>query len=124
MTAEARPPGRRPTVSRRRAGEGSPSVRVLSETTDLAAVAQDLERLALELRDAGRRRIPAEVSAASDALTCAAYLLRARQDASDGHPARTDLLHDAVALARSTVEATKYACRERMGARRGADHRV
>ncbi|MEU0007610.1 hypothetical protein ABZ079_25845 [Streptomyces sp. NPDC006314] len=98
-------------------------MRALPETTDLAAVARDLESLALELRDAGRRRIPAEVSAASDALICAAYLLRARQDVSDGRPARTDLLHDAVALARSTVEATKYACRERMGARRDADGR-
>lgn len=81
---------------------------------DLSTVIHHLEGLALELRDANRR-IP-EVNAACDALTCAAVLLRTQHGAMDGQ-ALTDLLHDAVGLARSTVEGTKYACRERMGVR-------
>ncbi|MGW1893545.1 hypothetical protein ACWCP6_25345 [Streptomyces sp. NPDC002004] len=87
---------------------------------ELTTVVQQLERLALELRDSRRLRIPAEVSAACDALSCAAVLLRTQQDSPDGHATHTDLLHDAVALARSTVEATKFACRERMGSGAGA----
>ncbi|WP_327419589.1 hypothetical protein [Streptomyces sp. NBC_01233] len=95
-------------------------MRVVQETTDLTTVVQDLERLALELRDPGRKRIPAEISAACDALTCAAHLLRTHQEFMDGNDTRTDLLYDSVALARSMVEATKYVCRERMGSRQGA----
>ncbi|MFI6403218.1 hypothetical protein [Streptomyces sp. NPDC050548] len=90
----------------------------LPETAaDLTAVVPHLERLALELRDAGSRRIPAEVSAACDALACAAVLLRTQQGVPDGHLTHTALLHDAMALARSAVEATKYACRARTGSR-------
>ncbi|MGW1373635.1 hypothetical protein ACWD6P_05060 [Streptomyces sp. NPDC002446] len=94
-------------------------------TVDLTTVVRQLETLAVELRGSHRQRIP-EVSAACDALTCAAVLLRTQQDGPDGaathadHATHTDLLYDAVALARSTVEAAKYACRERMGSRRGA----
>ncbi|MBQ0826569.1 hypothetical protein [Streptomyces tagetis] len=96
---------------------------VFPGTTDLTAVARELERLALELCDGERRRLPAELSAAGDALVCAALLLRARQGASDGTPVRPELLHDAVALARSTVETAKYACREHPGTRLGAGRR-
>ncbi|CAM3715171.1 hypothetical protein [Nocardiopsis rhodophaea] len=88
-------------------------------TVDLTTVVQHLEWLALELRDSHRQRMPAEISAACDALTCAAVLLRTQQDVPDGHAAHTDLLYDAVAFARSTVETTKMACRERRGSRRG-----
>lgn len=83
-------------------------------TVDLAAVVGYLEGLALELRASRRWRIP-EVSAACDALTCAAVLLRTQQDGSDSD---SDLLYDAIALARSTVEATKFAARERLGSHR------
>lgn len=88
---------------------------------DLTTVARDLERLASELRAPRLRRIPPEVSAACDALSCAAVLLRTQQDDPDGDATRSELLYDAVALARSAVEATKVACRERTGTRaRGA----
>ncbi|MER5296161.1 MULTISPECIES: hypothetical protein [Streptomyces] len=90
---------------------------------ELTTVVQHLEKLAWELRDSSRRRIPAEVSAACDALNCAALLLRTHQDVADGHTARMDLLYEAVALARSTVEATKMACREHAGARSRAGGR-
>lgn len=95
---------------------------VHEKTVDLATVVQHLETLALELRGS-HRRVP-EVSAACDALTCAAVLLRTQQDAPDGHATQADLLYDAVALARSAVEATKYACRERMGSRPGVNERI
>ncbi|MFE7650706.1 hypothetical protein [Streptomyces phaeoluteigriseus] len=81
-------------------------------TADLATIVRDLERLALELRAPRLRRIPPAISAACDALTCAAVLLRAQQNFPEGDATRTALLHDAVALARSTVETTKIACRE------------
>jgi hypothetical protein len=85
---------------------------VPEKVTDLAAVVRDLERLAGELGGASRR-VP-EVSAACDAVTCAAVLLRTQQ----GNPeSKTELLYDAIALARSAVEATKFACREHLGAR-------
>ncbi|MEU3914327.1 MULTISPECIES: hypothetical protein [unclassified Streptomyces] len=86
-------------------------------TADLTTVVRHLEDLARELRDPRRPSIPPEVSAASDALTCAAVLLRARQDPADGDLTRTDLLYDAVALARSAVESAKTACRARTGTR-------
>jgi hypothetical protein len=88
----------------------------LHETTaGLATIVRDLERLALELRAPHMRRIPPTISAACDALTCAAALLRAQQEPRDGDATRTDLLRDAVAMARSTVETTKMACREHRG---------
>ncbi|MGW1680855.1 hypothetical protein [Saccharopolyspora sp. NPDC002376] len=80
-------------------------------TADLTAIIDHLERLVLEIRASGRWRIP-EISAACDALACAAALLRTQQD---GNLAHAPLLHDAIALARSTVEATKFAARERIG---------
>ncbi|MFD4736162.1 hypothetical protein ACFY7Y_16325 [Streptomyces virginiae] len=86
-------------------------------TADLTTVVRQLEELARELRAPRLPRIPPEISAASDALTCAAALLRARQDATDGEATRTDLLYDAVALARSAVESAKAACREPTGTR-------
>ncbi|GAU68935.1 hypothetical protein SSP35_09_01790 [Streptomyces sp. NBRC 110611] len=91
-------------------------------TVDLAAVVQQLEALAGELRDASRRLTP-EVSAACDALGCAAVLLRSQQGAADGDAARSDLLYDAVAMARSAVESAKFACRARMGSRAGTSGR-
>lgn len=87
---------------------------VHESTTDLAAVVQYLERLALEFRSSDRWRIP-EVSAACDALACAAVLLRTQQDSPDGHLTHIELLRDALASARSAVEATKFAARERVG---------
>ena len=81
---------------------------------DIAVVVQYLERLTLELRVAGRWYIP-EFSAASDALACAALLLRTQHDRPDGHHAHIDLLRDAVSLARSAVEGAKFAVRERVG---------
>jgi hypothetical protein len=85
---------------------------VPEKVADLTTVVRDLERLAGEL-GGGSRRVP-EVSAACDALTCAAVLLRTQQDDPDS---KTELLYDAIALARSAVEATKFACREHLGAR-------
>jgi len=87
---------------------------VHESTADLAMVVQYLERLALELRSSDRWRIP-EVSAASDALACAAVLLHTQQDSPDGHLTHIELLRDALALARSAVEVTKFAARERVG---------
>ncbi|MFJ4202012.1 hypothetical protein ACIP2Y_20570 [Streptomyces sviceus] len=88
-------------------------------TVDLTTVVRDLEKLAAELRAPRLRRIPPEISAACDALSCAAVLLRTRQHVPGGDAMRGELLFDAIALARSTVEATKVACRERAGARVG-----
>ncbi|HKN54631.1 MAG TPA: hypothetical protein VJX66_19175 [Amycolatopsis sp.] len=85
---------------------------VHESAVDLPAVVQDLERLSLELRAEHRWRIP-EVSGACDALACAAVLLRTQGDGENP----TDLLYDAIALARSTVETTKFAARERTGDR-------
>ncbi|MGW8380582.1 hypothetical protein [Streptomyces sp. ODS28] len=87
---------------------------------DLTTVIHHLEGLASGLREA-HRRVP-EVNAACDALTCAAVLLRT-QHGSTGGQAHTELLHDAVGLARATVEGTKYACRDRMGTRQAAEGR-
>lgn len=87
---------------------------VYESTADLTSVAQHLETLAMELRATRSWRIP-EISAACDALACAAALLRTQQDSPDNHAKHTDLLLDAIALARSTVEATKFAARERAG---------
>jgi hypothetical protein len=87
---------------------------VHESTVDITAVVQHLERLALELRASRRWRIP-EVSAACDALACAAVLLRTQQDSPGSQPSDTELLRDAIALARSAVEATKFAARERIG---------
>jgi hypothetical protein len=81
---------------------------------DLAAVVQYLEGLSRELRAARRWRVP-EFIAASDALACAAVLLRTQHDTLDGRLAHIDLLRDAVGLARSAVEGTKFAARERVG---------
>ncbi|MFJ2743740.1 hypothetical protein ACIO3O_29285 [Streptomyces sp. NPDC087440] len=94
-----------------------PTASSVSETAvDLTTVVQQLEWLEGQLRAPRRLRIPAEVSAACDALACAAVLLRARQqDGADDRAEPMVLLHDAMALARSTVEATKYACRARTG---------
>lgn len=85
-------------------------------TQDLAAVIHQLEMLDRQLRTSPRWRVP-EVWAACDALACAAALLRTQQDSPVGHADDTALLHDAIALARSTVEATKFAARERIGPR-------
>jgi hypothetical protein len=87
---------------------------VYESTADLTLVVEHLETLAMELRAARSWRIP-EVSAACDALACAAVLLRTQQDSPDSHAEHADLLLDAIALARSTVEATKFAARERAG---------
>ncbi|MFH8409812.1 hypothetical protein ACH4FX_34290 [Streptomyces sp. NPDC018019] len=92
---------------------------VQETTVDLTTVVRDLERLASELRAPRLRRIPPEISAACDALSCAAVLLRTQQHVPGGDAMRRELLFDAVALARSTVEATKVACRERARARAG-----
>lgn len=93
-------------------------------TQDLAAVVQQLEMLDRQLRTSPRWRVP-EVWAACDALACAAALLRTQQDSPVGRTADASLLHDAIALARSTVEATKFAARERIGARfRNAGERI
>ncbi|SDI12387.1 hypothetical protein SAMN05192558_101536 [Actinokineospora alba] len=84
---------------------------------DFASAVELLENLAVELRGSRGWRVP-EVSAACDALTCAAALLRTQQDSVDGDHSHTELLHDAIGLARSTVEATKWAARERIGSHR------
>jgi hypothetical protein len=78
---------------------------------DLPMVVRHLEALAAELLGGSPRPIP-EISAACDALACAAVLLRTQQGGGDGD---MGLWHDAIALARSAVEATKFACRERAG---------
>jgi hypothetical protein len=90
---------------------------VHAATADLTTVIQHLERLAARLRGSGG--LVPEVSAACDALTCAAVLLRT-QDVGCSHSTHTELLYDAIALARSTVESTKFACWERAGSRPGA----
>jgi hypothetical protein len=85
-------------------------------TADFAAVVQYLERLSQELRGSRRWHVP-EFSAASDALACAAVLLRTQHDGLDGRLAHIDLLRDAIGLARSAVEGAKFAARERVGSR-------
>jgi len=100
-------------------------VSTLRETTaDLATAVEYLERLVLELGGSRRWRVP-EISAACDALTCAAVLLRTQQERTGGRPAESDdLLHEAIALARSTVEAAKFAARERIGSRLDPGERI
>lgn len=66
-----------------------------------------LQRLAHELRSSPMQHEP-DIFATCEAIECAATLLRARQPDTDPRPTAT-LLHDAIALARSTVEAAKYA---------------
>ncbi|WP_320775619.1 hypothetical protein [Streptomyces sp. CRN 30] len=95
--------------------ERTVSTTVAQGTAGLAATVRDLEELAQELRAPRARRVPPAISAASDALTCAALLLRAQQDTPGTDVTRADLLHDALALARSTVETVKIACREHRG---------
>ncbi|MEU6758162.1 hypothetical protein AB0892_07190 [Streptomyces sp. NPDC005409] len=95
-------------------------MRAVHETAvDLTTVVPYLEMLASELRNSRLPRTTAELSAASDALTCAALLLRTQQAAPEGNT--TELLLEAMAVARSTVESTKYACRARVGSRAGVD---
>ncbi|MET7641809.1 hypothetical protein [Streptomyces sp. NPDC005438] len=81
----------------------------------LPTLTQHLETLATRLRHSDQR-VP-EISAARDALTCAALLLRTQQHHEDA-TLHTDLLHEAVGVARSVVETTKYACRARTGIHR------
>jgi hypothetical protein len=78
----------------------------------LPTVTEHLATLAGRLRHSDLR-VP-EVSAAHDAITCAAFLLRTQQDRDDATD-HMDLLHEAIGLARSVVETTKYACRARAG---------
>lgn len=77
----------------------------------LGDTVHQLQRLAHELRNSPMHHEP-DIFATCEALECAATLLRARQPGPD--PRQTaKLLHDAVALARSTVEAAKYTARDR-----------
>ncbi|MFI6044547.1 hypothetical protein ACIA8C_23170 [Nocardia sp. NPDC051321] len=85
-------------------------------TQDFTTVIHQLELLDRQLRSSPRWRVP-EVWAACDALACAAALLRTQQSSPVGPAGDATLLQDAIALARSTVEATKFAARERIGTR-------
>lgn len=110
----AGPPGRG-RLGNAQETEGNPVIDVEREpTADLAAIAEYLDRLAGELRSSSRWRVP-EISAAGEAVACAAVLLRTQQAGPNGHSPHTDLLRDAIALARSTVETAKYAAREHYG---------
>jgi hypothetical protein len=93
-----------------------------SAPVDLATVPDELERLAATLLGSGQR-VP-EISAACDALACAAVLLRTQRHLTAGDAGHADLLHESLGLARSVVETTKYACRARTGARREAGRRL
>ena len=84
---------------------------------EFSEVVEYLDKLAVDLRATPRRGV-AEVSAASDALACAAALLRTQEIGTAAGPAHLDLVREAIALARSTVEAAKYAARERFGTHR------
>jgi hypothetical protein len=69
-----------------------------------------LHELAGELLNSPIRHDP-DIFATCEAIECAATLLRARQADTDSRQTAVELLRDAVALARSTVEATKYTVR-------------
>ncbi|WP_197321884.1 hypothetical protein [Saccharomonospora sp. NB11] len=84
---------------------------------ELAEVVEYLDKLAVDLRSSPRRG-EAEVSAASDALACAAALLRTQGAEVAAGASRLDLVREAIALARSTLETAKYAARERFGTHR------
>lgn len=101
---------------------------VHEQPADLATVPGHLETLAAALRRSDRR-VP-EISAACDALACAAVLLRTQPQLTAGETgkpeetAHADLLYEALGLGRSIVETTKYACRARMGARGETGRRI
>ena len=76
----------------------------------LAKEAHRLEALAHDLRGSPHGDEP-DLWAAGEALRCAAALLRSRAPTVPTQQVPA-LLHDAVALARSSVEATKFALRE------------
>ena len=87
---------------------------------DLAVTVRRLEELSGELRASAQWRVP-EISAASDALACAAVLLSTQRDRLDGAGSHLDRLREAIGLARSVVETSKFAAWEKAGSRASPD---